>query len=339
MKDKVRSKDCIKYGIVDTFIVTVIITILFEIIANPLSKLFALSGGSSSELISVCEKATRIASIGYIFMGFSVAVQEILQALRYAFKPFFTALLRLVVFIFPTAHLFTLFSNVVDIVWWAFPISEVLTAVVSLFILKDVMKKKIDTLEEKQISGDNLVITISREHGTRAKKIGKMLADKLGIKFYDKELAMLEAKKRELDKKYVKENSDGDGYNAYLSLDANKDSIIAQSEIILELAGTESFVIVGRCADYILRNHKNLVTVFLYADEEFKINKVMEMYDDTRDQAIEHIKKSNNARSTYYCLIANRVWGEKINYNLYINANDSEENIVKQIEDFIKSKE
>ena len=149
MGDKQRSIDCVKYGIIDTIIVALAITILFEIIANPLSKLFALSGGSTAELISVCEKATRIASIGYIFMGFNVAVQGILQALRYAFKPFLTALLRLVIFVFPIAYLFTLSSNVVDIVWWTFPIAEVLTAIVSSFILKDVMKKKIFTLQEK----------------------------------------------------------------------------------------------------------------------------------------------------------------------------------------------
>ncbi len=146
MKDKQRSIDCIKYGIIDTLVISLIITVLFEIIANPLSKLFALSGGSSSELITVCEKATRIASIGYIFMGFNVAVQGVLQALRYAFKPFLTALCRLVVFVFPVAYLFTLTSKVVDIVWWTFPIAEVLTAIISLFILKDVMKKKIYTL-------------------------------------------------------------------------------------------------------------------------------------------------------------------------------------------------
>ena len=56
------------------------------------------------------------------------------------------------------------------------------------------------------------------------------------------------------------------GYTAYFLLDANKDSIIAQNEIITELANKEAFVIVSRCADYILRNHKNLVTIFLYAD-------------------------------------------------------------------------
>lgn len=146
MKDKKRSIDCIKYGILDTFIVTLIITVVFEIAANPLSKLFALSGGSSKELIPVCEKATRIASIGYVFMGFSVAVQGVLQALRYAFKPFFTALLRLVVFVFPVAYLFTLSANVTNIVWLTFPIAEFLTAIVSCFILKNVIKNKIETL-------------------------------------------------------------------------------------------------------------------------------------------------------------------------------------------------
>lgn len=146
MKDKNRSKECVKYGIVDTCIVTVIITVLFEITAKPLSQLFALSGGSTVELIEVCEKATRIASIGYIFMGFTVAVQGVLQALRFAFKPFLTALCRLAVFVFPIAYLFTLSANVVNVVWWTFPIAEFSTAVISFFILKNVMKTKIETL-------------------------------------------------------------------------------------------------------------------------------------------------------------------------------------------------
>ncbi len=334
MKDKERSKDCIKYGIIDTFVVMVIITILFEIIADPLSKLFALSGGSTSELITVCEKATRIASIGFVFMGFSVAVQGVLQALRYSFKPLFTAALRLVIFVFPIAYLFTLSPYVIDIVWWTFPLSEFLTAIVSFFILRNVIKKKIDTIEEKQSIGENLIITISREHGTRGKMIGKMVAKNLGIAFFDKDLTFLEAKKRGFDKKYIKD----DDSHTYLSLEASKEGIIAQSEIITELALDQSFVIVGRCADYILRNHKNLITVFLYADEEFKINNVMEMYGDSREEAIEHIKKSNKSRSTYYSLVANRNWGDKGNYDLYINANDLPENIVKLIVDYAFSK-
>lgn len=93
------------------------LSILFEIIARPLAQLFSLSESSTIELIDVCEKAVRIASIGYIFMGFNVAVQGVFQALRYSIKPLFTALLRLVIFVFPIAYLFTLSKDVINIVW------------------------------------------------------------------------------------------------------------------------------------------------------------------------------------------------------------------------------
>ena len=138
--NKARSKESIKYGVIDTLIVSLVITILFEIIARPLAKLFALSNTSSLELIDVCEKAIRIASLGYIFMGFSVASQGVFQALRYSLKPLFTALLRLVIFVFPIAYLFTLSSNVMEIVWWTFPIAELLTAVISIILLKKLSK-------------------------------------------------------------------------------------------------------------------------------------------------------------------------------------------------------
>ena len=138
--NKARSKESIKYGVIDTLIVSLVITILFEIIARPLAKLFALSNTSSLELIDVCEKAIRIASFGYIFMGFIVASQGVCQTLRYSLKPLFTALLRLVIFVFPIAYLFTLSSNVMEIVWWTFPIAELLTAVISIILLKKLSK-------------------------------------------------------------------------------------------------------------------------------------------------------------------------------------------------------
>lgn len=146
MKDKKRSKDCIKFGVIDSLIVTLIITLLFEILAKPLSNLFALSGDCTEELIDLCEKATKIASLGYVFMGFSVAVQGVLQALGYASKPLFSAACRLVIFVFPVAFLFTLGQNVTNTVWWTFPIAEFLTAIISFFILKRAIKSKIDVL-------------------------------------------------------------------------------------------------------------------------------------------------------------------------------------------------
>lgn len=148
MKSKKRSKDCIKYGISDTVITSFIITVVFELIAKPLSMLFALSGDSSAVLVDICTKATRIAALGYVFMGFTVAVQGVLQALGYAVKPLILSLLRLVVFVFPICYFFTFSDNVLNIVWWTFPIAEILTSVVAYIFLKYSENKKINLIKE-----------------------------------------------------------------------------------------------------------------------------------------------------------------------------------------------
>lgn len=148
MQDKQRAKDCVKWGVIATLIVMAVITALFEALANPLSRLFALAEGSSEELVDVCVMALRIGAIGFLFMGFTVAVQGVLQALGDAIRPLVLSLLRLCVFVFPLTFLFTLSDNVVNIVWWAFPITEALTAVVAVFILRGAIKKKINTIKE-----------------------------------------------------------------------------------------------------------------------------------------------------------------------------------------------
>lgn len=149
MWNRNRAQECIKYGIGDTLLTTFLLTVLFELIAKPLSSLFALSGGASEALVEVCAAATRIASLGYVFMGFTVAVQGVLQALGYGGKPLVLAMCRLVLFVFPVAYLFTLSPNVVDIVWWTFPIAEVLTCVFSWIFLRRAIREKIEPLSEK----------------------------------------------------------------------------------------------------------------------------------------------------------------------------------------------
>lgn len=149
MQDRERIDDCIKYGFMDTMIVTLIISILFEIFAYPLANLFGLAGGKTKEIIKVCTIALRISSIGFIFMGISVAIQGILQSIRYALRPLIISLLRLVIFVFPVAFLFTKSSEVVKIVWWTFPIAEILTSIIALFILKDSYNRKIKAIKNK----------------------------------------------------------------------------------------------------------------------------------------------------------------------------------------------
>lgn len=148
MRDRERVKMCIRYGIVDTLVTTLAMTVLFECAAKPLSLLFALSGGASAALVEVCAKAVKIAAIGYVFMGFTVAVQGVLQALGDAIRPLILSLLRLVVFVFPICYGFTLSAHVLDLVWWTFPIAEVLTCLFSCLFLRQAKKRKVDGLEQ-----------------------------------------------------------------------------------------------------------------------------------------------------------------------------------------------
>lgn len=148
MKEKKRVEACIKYGIIDSVIVALVITVLFESLAVPLAKLFAMAGGEGSDEIQrVVVYAVRIASIGYAFMAVSVAIQGVLQAFRYALFPLLISFLRLCALVLPIAYLFTLSSGVVHLMWWTFPIVEALTAAISIFILKHAYCKKIKPMK------------------------------------------------------------------------------------------------------------------------------------------------------------------------------------------------
>ena len=334
MQDKKRIDDCIKYGIIDTIIVTLIISILFEIFAYPLANLFGLAGGTTKEIIKVCTLALRISSIGFVFMGVSVAIQGILQSIRYALRPLIISLLRLVIFVFPIAYLFTKSNNVTEVVWWTFPIAEVLTAVISLFILKDSYNKKIKIIKSTEVK-DNLIISISREHGTNGKEIGRLVAKKLNIPFYDKE----EIKEFAIKNNIISSNySDEEIYDNFLSLDVGKEGIINQVKVIKEIANTSSAVIIGRASDYILRENKNLIKVFIYANIDYRIKNIMKNYGDTEKEARSHIQVSDKSRSKYYSAIANRTWGDKNNYDLCIDAKVGNEQVVKIICDYVKNK-
>ena len=334
MQDKKRIDDCIKYGIIDTIIVNLIISILFEIFAYPLANLFGLAGGTTKEIISVCTIALRISSIGFVFMGISVAIQGVLQSIRYVLKPLIISLLRLVIFVFPIAFLFTKSNNVTEIVWWTFPIAEVLTSIISLFILKDSYDKKIKVIKNEKIK-NNLIISISREHGTNGKEIGKIVAQKLNIPFYDKE----EIKEFAIKNNLINDNcSDEEIYDNFLSLDVSKEAIINQTKVIKKIANISNAVIIGRSADYILRENKNLIKIFIYASMDYKIENVMKNYGDNEKQAKNHILDSDKSRSNYYSAIANRNWGDKNNYDLCIDARIGNENVVKIICDYVKNK-
>ncbi len=341
MQDKERSKQCIKWGITDTLIVSAVIIILFQILASPLAKLFGMASGSSgSEIEQAVVFAIQIASISYIFMAFSVAVQGVLQAFRYALTPLIISLFRLVVFIFPLAYLFTLGENAIQNIWWAFVLSEFLTAIVAVFILIWAYKKKIVPMTETLFDNKNLIITISRKHGSNGKYIGKILAQKLRIKYYDKEILSEVAKETGLAKEYLENQfEDISKFNSvYLSTTPSQEAIIAEANVVRKIAETEDCVIIGRGADFILKDYKNVIKIFIDANEEYKIKTVKKLYGDDEAQAKANIEKSDKARSIYYNFISGNEWADKNNYDIYVDSSKGADKTAEKLANMIKKK-
>lgn len=144
--DLQRVKETVKYGIIDSIIVALVITLLYQVLAEPISRLFALTIDESSivskeDIINTCKTALQIATIGYVFMGFSVGIQGVLQGLREVYSPLIISFLRLIALVLPIAYLFTLTNNVTTSIWWTFPITELITAIISYFLLRKSLKK------------------------------------------------------------------------------------------------------------------------------------------------------------------------------------------------------
>lgn len=141
--DEKRVKEIKKYGLLDTVLVALILTILFEALADPIAKLFGFaSGESSSGVVLTTVYAVRIASLGYPFMAYSVAGQGVLQGLRRVFSPLLISFLRLVIFLFPFILLFSHLENATMLLWISFPIAEFLTALVTFFLIGGAFKKR-----------------------------------------------------------------------------------------------------------------------------------------------------------------------------------------------------
>lgn len=178
------------------------------------------------------------------------------------------------------------------------------------------------------------IITISREHGTAGKQIGKLVAEQLNLPFYYKEMTALVAKESGLDKEFISElneNAPHFLYDLYLSTDVVKQAVIAQEKVIGKIADSGACVIVGRAADYVLRDCDNIIRIFIHGPKEYRVKKIMEMYGDSREDAVENMKRSDYARAAYYRNISGQKWGDPHNYTLCIDASIGIENCVNQI--------
>ena len=183
---------------------------------------------------------------------------------------------------------------------------------------------------------DKFVINVGRQLGSGGRQIGEKLASQFGISFYDKELINLASKESGLGKEFfenadekkshsliggllgLRTNISNEVYvNNYLS---NETFFKIQSDIIRELAAEKSCVFVGRCADYILRDHPRCINVFITADADDRVKRVARDQQLTVEKAQEVIEKTDKKRSEYYNYFSNKTWGVAGSYHLCINS-------------------
>lgn len=181
-----------------------------------------------------------------------------------------------------------------------------------------------------------IVVTIGRQFGSGGRVIGKKIAEQLGIAFYDKELIERAANESGIDKSFFQDMDEKKISQGYYSLASNfslgmaffpnesmlsGDSMfLVQSDVIRKIALQESCVLVGRCADYILRNQANKIDIFIYANKEERIKQVMKYNGVSEAEAENLIKKVDKERSSYYNYYTDKKWGVANSYHLCVNS-------------------
>ena len=181
------------------------------------------------------------------------------------------------------------------------------------------------------------VITIARQYGSGGREIGEMLAKKLEIPYYDKELIALAAKKSGLAEEVFRQADEratstlvyslvmgtygfGGGMAGVNEMPINDKLFLIQAEIIRKAAAEGPCVIVGRCADYILREHTDCLRVFIHADRDSRLRRAVEKYGVDPAKVSDFLTKKDKQRANYYNFYTNKKWDALQNYDLTLDS-------------------
>ena len=258
-----------------------------------------------------------------------------------------SSMIRDVICFIPFILILPAITESVETILYCAPLSDLIAMVVTAIISVSFMKKldqpsaEEDTEAVLRPSKQGVIITIAREHGSSGKQIGKIVADTLGIPFYYKEMTALAAQESGLDKEFIADintNSPALLHTLYLSTDVIQRAVVAQDRVIKKIADQGSCVIVGRAADYVLRDKKDLVRIFIYAPEECRINRIMTIYGDSLDEAKKNVRRSDEARASYYKNISGLAWGDRRNYDLMVDSSIGIEESAELICSFVNKK-
>ena len=327
-----RVKETLKIVLSISLIITIISFILFQTIPD---KLILLFGSGDKNYLEFACLTFRIYLMLVICNGMQIASCIFFQAIGKSIKSASLSLSRQIVFLIPSMLILSHFFELKGLLYSG-PVADSIAFLISVILLiienknlnNDTKKEmKEDTLETTpKITKEKIIITIAREYGSGGRYIGKLIAEKLGIKLYDKSFINKVAKETGLEEEYIEKNEQkrnaldtlSSGYYGGLT---NSDEIfMSETKIIKDLAKTESCVIIGRCANHILKDDKNTFKMFIYNDMPNKITRATKYYGLNKNNAEKQINKINKLRSNHYKHYTNEEWNNPNNYDLCINS-------------------
>lgn len=226
-----------------------------------------------------------------------------------------------------------------------------------LSIFHDIIKQKLYSFHKGAIDmAKKFTITFGRQCGAGATNIAEILSEELDIPFYNKAIFRMVSDKSGVLEEFFRVNNERPGNNLLYKMikdlkpkpqkpSLGKDIVSPdnlfrfQSELIKELAENETCMIVGRCADEVLKDYDNIIRVFVCGDMESRVRRMMQTYSLERDAAIDRIKDTDKQRSKYYTYYTGKIWNEASNYDLCLNTGTmTVEEAAGQLKFYLKQK-
>lgn len=328
-----RVKKTLKTVLACSVTVGVVAFILFQTIPEVLISIF---GNGDSNYMEFACLTFRIYLLLCICNSIQIASGILFQAIGKSLKSVILSLSRQILLLIPGM---IILSNIFGLmgVLYSGPVADGIAFIISSTLLilemknlgkkKDVKSQALidDTSTESKIT-KKVVITVSREYGSGGRYVGRLIADKLGIKFYDKEIITKLAEKTGLTEEYIENNEEkrdvlsilDKGF--YSGLTNADELFIQEAEFIKDIASKESCVIIGRCADFILKDNKDVLKVFVSGTMEDKIKRVTEFYGIDKKYAEKEIHKINKLRANHYKYYTGKDWLDASNYDVCINS-------------------
>ena len=329
---KDRVKQTLKTVLGVSVIISTFAFILFQTIPD---KLISIFGSGDEKYMEFACLAFRTYLMLCICNGVQIPSGIFFQAIGKSGKSAILSLSRQILFLIPTMIILgSMFG--INGVLYSGPVADGLAFVIAVILLIVEVKQfgKTNIINKTPIENTNtknqlykhIVITISREYGSGGRYVGKIVADKLGIKLYDKEFITKVAEETGLSEEYIENNEQkrdlldtiNNGY--YYGLTNCDELYLKEAELIKEVAEKESCVIVGRCADFILKDKENVIKIFVYSNMKDKIKRATEIYGLDKEKAEKEIKRIDKLRANHYKYYTEKEWDNHENYDICINS-------------------